>query len=43
MHDVRRTDGNMMLGGMMFGWVVAKVGLAGFPVDMKLMLANSIS
>jgi hypothetical protein len=33
----------MMLGGMMFGWVVAEVGLAGFSVDMKLMLANSIS
>ncbi len=40
--DVRRTDCDVMLGGMMFGGVISKIGLARFPVDMKLLLANAI-
>jgi hypothetical protein len=33
----------MMLGGMMFSGVISKIGIAGFPVDMELVLANAIA
>ena len=33
-HYVRGTDCNVMFGGVMFGQVISKIGLSGFPVDM---------
>jgi hypothetical protein len=42
-HNICRTDCNVMFGGMMFGWVVAEVGLTRFPMDMELVLASSVS
>ena len=42
-HYICGTDCDVMLGGMMFCGVISKIGLAGFPVDMKLLLANAIA
>ena len=40
---VRGTDGDVMFGGMMFRGIIAKIRVAWFPVDMKLLLAYAIA